>query len=577
MTFMNASEHDQLILAFRQGKISAFPVSTLSPSAQEYAQLLKSVSSRDWASVHRQIVELSSSPAFSLYRGELKFLEAQAFFSEANYAAAAEAYAQAGEFHTPECTLFRRGYIDYNIYVAKTFAPDFSFGKELPLLRKTSQSARDGQDALLLGQVFNSYGNHALLSGRFKRAFEQFRAAAAQLEKTDRPINYLDSLANSVLAGLQIGAFNEATRSVQILNTRMLEMKDAYLRERMDRVYAEYLVAQERFDEAITHLDFTMSDKAPFESARMALLKAGVLLELGRPGAGPLLEEISRFISDHRLSQDVFVDFHVTEAAHQMSRGNLDGAYQEILRAEVLAESHHNAHLRAVTMLQKARLNFLRGKAVQAAQIAMEVIRVAGAQGFALLLMRAISSLAEPDLIAALEADDRRLLTKWLESGLPVQGLSRTERAFVRIKKLLGEAQSETASIEKMSRVLQGQSLAPARQIFEIRYEDPDSGIYYLDAKGDPLLFAKLYRLSGKLLTEFLKSPNRDLSCDHLHTQIWGGPIRNESHIQKLKTLASRLRAELREQKIPAEIESREYSTYRLVTDLRVQHQGASR
>jgi tetratricopeptide (TPR) repeat protein len=560
------SEYARLIAAYRQGRLASIDPHSLVPRLSPVLSLLFRYTQRDWQSFDAALWALDGE-AYAPIRGDLRFLEATSYFFRAEYARAGQAYEQASASYGPGCLLYNPELISYNLYVVRTFAPDFSFGRELSRLARARKGARLKGDASLVALILNAYGNHAHDRGQFARALRLFKAAVAWHEKSGDALklnNYLDSLGNAVRAAAQSGELAEAGRLVQSLNARVLATGDSVMKERFDRVYAEYLYAAERHDESLMHLDFSIHPGGAFETARLLLLKARLLLITGAGRAGAdesltLLGQAHDFIVEHGLKEDSLTDYHATLAWAQMTAGDQASAYRSILKAETLAYAHHRAHLRAEVVLMKARLNRLQGKTGSAARIAVEALRSTTGHGFGLLTMQALRELARPELAGALEDADRALVARAIgnvrDEALP----PRAREAVVTLRALLGSAGPRPAP----GRAAGGASLLA-------RDEPEGHGIYYRDAGGEERLLCRAHRMTGKLLQELMAAPNRDLGFDHLHQRLWGGPIRNESHLQKLKTLVSRVRSELHEQGVPAEIESREYATYRLVTALAV-------
>jgi tetratricopeptide (TPR) repeat protein len=558
------SDYARLIAAYRQGRLASFDAHALDPRLGPILGLLTQYTQRDWQSFDAALQALGGETYASI-RGDLRFLEATSYFFRAEYARAGQAYEQASASYGPGCLLYNPELISYNLYVVRTFAPDFSFGRELPRLARARKGARLKGDVSLVALILNACGNHAHDRGQFARALRLFKAAVAWHERSGDALklnNYLDSLGNAVRAAAQSGELAEAGRLVQSLNTRVLATGDSVMKERFDRVYAEYLYAAERYDESLMHLDFSIHPGGAFESARLLLLKARLLLITGAGGAEEslrLLGQAHDFIVEHGLKEDSLTDYHATLAWAQMTAGDAAAAYRSILKAETLAYAHHRAHLRAEVVLMKARLNRLQAKAGSAARIAVEALRSSTGQRFGLLTMHALRELARPELAGALEDADRALVARAI-GDVSMEGLPPRAREAVEALRALPEAARPHPAAVR----------APGGARLLARDEPEGRGIYYRDAEGGERLLYRAHRMTGKLLQELMAAPNRDLGFDHLHQRLWGGPIRNESHLQKLKTLVSRVRSELHEQRVPAELESREYATYRLVTALAV-------
>ena len=284
---MDAEEYRELIAQFLKGTLEQAKPSSWGGKA--VLACLDRFRNEDWPGFGEAIL-LLAVPEFDALQGDLHYLRGNARYAQAEYAEAIGFYEEALKLRTESCQLFTPGLIRYNQFVARSFDPAFSFKEELPRLRETRREAELSDDAYLQGLVLNSYGNHYYFSGQFRRAFRLYRSAFRRFENQSRLLNTLNAIGNTIRAGIQIGAFHESERLIQKLTTRLQETGHSFMKERFDRVFAEYLAARERFEESLIHLDFTQSALAPYESAWMGLLKAQVLLALDQPGAPELLE-----------------------------------------------------------------------------------------------------------------------------------------------------------------------------------------------------------------------------------------------------------------------------------------------
>lgn len=566
----SAKDYEALVSSFRLGKLAAessapkAPGGAFGASLAPVAEHLLLYNRRDWSGFDRN-AEALRGPAFDEIRGDLLFLEANSRMLRSEYDRANLLYDETLRKLKPACRLANEGLVAYNQFVIRSLSQGFRMASEISGLRRIRKAAlKDGRPGVQ-ALVLNAYGEHYALRGRFRRALRVFQAAARLQEADFRLNDMIRSATNIVRMSIQTREMGEAEKWLKMLNRLVIQAGDAFFKDRYDLVYAEFLAAAERYDEALTHIDFSVKGAVPLESVRMRLLRARILMSLDRGGTDVLesLREIQRFDEEKELSEDTLVDLHVALASAHLAEGDLASAYRSIVRAEALALSLHNPFLRAEVMVQKARLNRLQGNTGSAARLLVDTLNLAHRQGFALIVLQTLRQLAEGEIFVLLDKFDRELVTGVLDVLSLGEELTPSAKAARELRAALDAKYTPAAESASGARI-------------ESSSDEADDGIYLVQsgAKGESrVLIARGHRMTGKLLLEFLKAPNRDLGIDPLHLSLWGGPVRNESHVQKLKTLVSRLRAELREKCVPLELESREYATYRAVTSLTIRLQ----
>ncbi|MGZ3709971.1 MAG: helix-turn-helix domain-containing protein, partial [Bdellovibrionota bacterium] len=259
------------------------------------------------------------------------------------------------------------------------------------------------------------------------------------------------------------------------------------------------------------HLRMCTAEATPLEKIQGLLLKAEALLALGKDGVGQAIEEATKLAAHLQLPPDTIPDFDLVRARCLIAEGRHADAYRSLWRAETVARRLKSPFFETEVLALKSQLTKEEGDLQSAQALLTQALEVCRRHDYPLLEARLTKQV--------------RALRDSLPAGF----------RFV-----VSRDQAEVQLLD--DRVV--------RNSF------------------------KTYQLSGKLLQEFLRRPNVDIPVDELHERIWGTPIRNESHLTKIKTSVSRLRAQLKESEAPVDLVSQEYGSYRIVCRIPVQEEA---